>query len=101
MNSTNHSNKHAGAPHGDLVPPDGNLPPDGDLPSTGDALVAFKRSNLAPAEGFGRANFALDDPMTRLAELDGFSAISADDNDLDGHEAIAIRGAADASLEYQ
>lgn len=75
---------------------------DGDLPATGEALVTFKRSNLAPAEGFGRANVAhcLDDPMTRLAELDGFSDISSN-NDPDGHEAIATRGAVEASLEYQ
>jgi atypical dual specificity phosphatase len=36
--------------------------------------------------------------VTRLAELDGFSAISDDD---DGHQAIALRAAANASLEYQ
>ena len=81
---------------------DGELPVsgDGELPASGDALVAFKRAIQIPEEGFGRANVALDDPVTRLAELDGFSAIS-DDDDPDGHQAIALRAAANASLEYQ
>ena len=51
---------------------DGELPAsgDGELPASGDALVAFKRAIQIPEEGFGRANVALDDPVTRLAELE-------------------------------
>ena len=76
------------------------------LPSDGAALLAFKRSNEAPTDArWGKAGVALDDPLTRLAELDSFSEVAYEPEDeraaqaaAEASEALASAVAVDASL---
>ena len=67
------------------------------LPSDGAALLGFKRRAEAPAElRYGRAAVALDDPTTRLAELEGFDELD-DGAPADEDEVRAALAAASAS----
>ena len=69
------------------------------LPTDGAALLAFKHQTEAPPElKFGRAGGALDDPQTRLAELQGFDELDQLPEDEDEREAALVATAASAAL---
>ena len=76
---------------------------DPELPETGDALLQFKQLNAVPSTFQARNSAAiLDDPLTRLSELDDFA--EPDEGHAqqpDEHEAAATRAAAIATLEHQ
>ena len=69
------------------------------LPDSGAALAHFKRAyDGAHANPVFRPSAAiLDDPTTRLAELQGFSELEG--LDPDDHEVVATAGCEQASLE--
>ena len=71
------------------------------LPITGDALLAFKKQHQPPLNiqrGFGNTTSILDDPLSRLAELDGFSETG--DRNHDEHETAAVVSATLATLVF-
>ena len=62
------------------------------LPENGSALLAFKVQHHAPSHLRWQAGVVLDDPTSRLAELDGFS-----DCEANCHKVQAVAAAAAAS----